>query len=534
MGVERMGAERVDVEGVRRRGIGVGQALGGKSTVRSPQSVLPFALAGARWKSLVPLISGFLLLIAVAAAAIWLLVISQRFSDSVAHTLKVRTEAYRLLTLIQDAETGQRGYLLTTDRAYLRPYDRGVAEAPDSLADLRLLTGASAVQRAAVDRLGAAMVTKLGELKSTIDMVNAGDQAGAIMRVKQNVGNSLMEQIRQDVASIQAEEERVQARQAEAARDTNILLAGSSLLGILVVFGLAGYTLVSANRSRRALVAAQTELQATNDNLEALVAERVTELKAANEEIQRFAYIVSHDLRAPLVNVMGFTSELDTVRKDIGDFLSETAEKAPELVTPAIRTAVDNDLPEALDFIRASTSKMDRLINAILKLSREGRRVLTPQPIDLAALIRSQGEVLTQQLAASDAELTIQDDLPNIVSDRLAIEQIFGNLIENAIKYLKPGRPGRISVKGQAHGAYLRYEIIDNGRGIETKDFERIFELFRRSGEQDRPGEGIGLAYVRNLARRLGGNVTVQSEFGTGSTFTVTLPAVFATKTRAK
>lgn len=506
--------------------------MGGKSTDRSSSPVS--SSARARWKNLIPLISGFILLIAVAGSAIWLLVISQRFSDSVAHTLKVRSEAYRLLTLIQDAETGQRGFLLTGNRDYLRPYDRGAAEAPDSLADLRQLTSASPVQRAAVDRLGAAMAGKLLELSTTINMASAGDRAGAIDRVKQNIGNSLMERIRQEVAGIQTEEERVQDRQAEAARNTNLLLAGSSLLGILVVFGLAAYTLLSANRSTKELVEAQSELRKTNDNLEALVAERVTELKAANEEIQRFAYIVSHDLRAPLVNVMGFTSELDTVRKDIADFLAETAEKAPELVTPAIRGAVETDLPEALDFIRASTSKMDRLINAILKLSREGRRVLTPQPIDVAALIQAQGEVLTQQLAASDAELSVQDDLPNIVSDRLAIEQIFGNLIENAIKYLKPGRPGRISVKGQAHGAYLRYEITDNGRGIDAKDFERIFELFRRSGEQDRPGEGIGLAYVRNLARRLGGNVTVQSEFGTGSTFTVTLPAVFATRTRAK
>ena len=83
------------------------------------------------------------------------------------------------------------------------------------------------------------------------------------------------------------------------------------------------------------------------------------------------------------------------------------------------------------------------------------------------------------------------------------------------------------------HGAYLRYDVKDNGRGIATKDFERIFELFRRSGEQDKPGEGIGLAYVRNLARRLGGNVSVQSELGVGSTFTVTLPSTFQTKARS-
>ena len=94
-------------------------------------------------------------------------------------------------------------------------------------------------------------------------------------------------------------------------------------------------------------------------------------------------------------------------------------------------------------------------------------------------------------------------------------------------------RAGRIVVSGRTDGAMNRYRITDNGRGIAAKDLERIFELFRRSGEQDKPGEGIGLAYVRNLARRLGGNVTVKSELGSGSTFTVTLPSVYSAKARA-
>ncbi len=273
------------------------------------------------------------------------------------------------------------------------------------------------------------------------------------------------------------------------------------------------------------LIRAQRQLRDTNRNLEAMVEARVAELKLANDEIQRFAYIVSHDLRAPLVNVLGFTSELDALRGDLAAFLHEVAERAPDLVTSDRRIAIETDLPEALGFIRASTQKMDRLINAILKLSREGRRKLTPEPIDVAALVEAQGKSLSRQLAARDAKLLIEGDLPPLNSDRLAVEQIFGNLIENAVKYLAAGRPGRVAVSGRADGAWLHYAITDNGRGIEAKDLERIFELFRRSGEQDTAGEGIGLAYVRNLGRRLGGNVTVSSDYGIGSTFTVSLPA---------
>ena len=164
---------------------------------------------------------------------------------------------------------------------------------------------------------------------------------------------------------------------------------------------------------------------------------------------------------------------------------------------------------------------MDRLINAILKISREGGRVLTPERVDMTALAENAAQAIHHQ--AGDATITVEP-LPSLVSDRLALEQIFGNLIENAVKYLDASRPGEIVVSGIERGGVSEYAVADNGRGIAPGDHERVFDLFRRSGTQDRPGEGIGLAHVRALVRRLGGTITVTSEFGVGSTFTVTLP----------
>lgn len=480
-----------------------------------------------------PLIGGFLLLLAVAAGSIFLVVASHRFAEGTAHTLEVRSTAYRLLAMIQDAETGQRGFLLTNNPDYLRPYDEGRIGAPKALDDLQHLVADNEAQSTAMTSLQSALPAKLQELALTVDLARKGQHAAALQHVNLNIGNNVMEGIRNAIETIEAEEVRKESAQSAVLDLNNRLLAGATLVGVVIVIGLAGYTISSFGRAARRLIEAQDELRHTNENLEGLVAERVSELQAANDEIQRFAYIVSHDLRAPLVNVMGFTSELEAVRDDVAMFLKDVEKAAPELVTADRRMVVDTDLPEALGFIRTSTAKMDRLINAILKLSREGRRVLTPQPIDLRELVEAQGESLSQQLEASNASLSVQEDLPGLVSDKLAIEQIFGNLIENAVKYLSPGRPGQIEVTGRVHGAYILYDIKDNGRGIEAKDFERIFELFRRSGEQDKPGEGIGLAYVRNLARRLGGNVAVKSKFGEGSTFTVTLPAVFSSKARA-
>lgn len=481
-------------------------------------------------KQQLPLIGGFVLLLLVAAGAMMLVITNQHFAEGVAHTLEVRSTAYRLLVQAQDAETGQRGFLLTGNRVYLDPYEQGRLAAPKALADLRRLVDGNAVQLAEVARLEVALNAKLAELAKTVDLASKGDHDAAIARVKQNTGNTLMQDIRNSIDLIEDEEGRNEGRQMTVLSVSNKLLAAASLAGLVIVVALAGYAILANSRATRRLLATQDELRHTNENLEGIVAERISELQSANDEIQRFAYIVSHDLRAPLVNVMGFTSELDAVRADIATFLTEVEQEAPRLVTVDRRMAIETDLPEALGFIRSSTAKMDRLINAILKLSREGRRVLTPEEIDLRALVVAQGESLSQQLEGAEAKLVVAEDLPGLVSDRLAVEQIFGNLIENAVKYLQKGRPGHIEVRGRTQGAYVHYDIEDNGRGIEAKDYERVFELFRRSGEQDKPGEGIGLAYVRNLARRLGGNVAVRSEFGKGSTFTVTLPATFNTR----
>jgi PAS domain S-box-containing protein len=266
--------------------------------------------------------------------------------------------------------------------------------------------------------------------------------------------------------------------------------------------------------------------------LASILAERVTELDAANEEIQRFAYIVSHDLRAPLVNVMGFTSELEGAQAEIERFYRNVRQADSNLISPEIRAAIESDLPEAIGFIRSSTVKMDKLIRAILKLSREGRRVLAPEPIDMAQLLEAQRHSVAHQLHERSAILLIEP-IPDLTSDRLAIEQIFGNLIDNAVKYLHPSRPGRIAVRGRHLGANVIYEIEDNGRGIDPKDFERIFDLFRRSGVQDQQGEGIGLAHVRALVRRLGGTISVSSRLGEGSIFTVVLPSYISMSSEA-
>jgi signal transduction histidine kinase len=183
------------------------------------------------------------------------------------------------------------------------------------------------------------------------------------------------------------------------------------------------------------------------------------------------------------------------------------------------------DIPEAIGFIRSSTRKMDGLINAILKLSREGRRILKPERFQLDAILQLAADSVHHQLNEAGGTVEFESRATTIVSDRLALEQIFGNLLDNAVKYRAADRPLLIRIRvSEGRGARVFVDIEDNGRGIAAEDHERVFDLFRRSGAQDRPGEGIGLAYVRTIVRNLGGMITLQSELDRGTTMKLSLP----------
>jgi signal transduction histidine kinase len=314
------------------------------------------------------------------------------------------------------------------------------------------------------------------------------------------------------------------ADRAQIEKDFYLVLALTGLL-LILVGTLATTSIVSYTRE---ISASRQALRDAHDGLELAVQERTTELRRANSEIQRFAYIVSHDLRSPLVNVLGFTAELEAATHVLREALDRAEAARPDTIDPRARTAITEDMPEALHFIRTSTQKMDRLINAILELSRLGRRPIRPRSLDLAAICRAVADTLHVQLAEAHGTLELVEPMAKLVSDPVAIEQFVANLVENAIKYRHTARPPVIRISARREGEHVAIAVADNGRGIDPRDHERVFDLFRRSGRQDQPGEGIGLAHVRALAHRLGGTVSVESQFGAGSTFTVTLPAYFS------
>jgi signal transduction histidine kinase len=470
---------------------------------------------------------GFIALLASGISAFQSIQETQDRSQWIQHTYAVEQELAHFNAAIERAETGRRGYLLSGAPNTLQTYREARDDLLPTLVKIRALTGDNLLQQRNLARLETLVGQDIAIMDQSVALAGAGRRDAAVAQFKATVALKLMRSIRDVAAAMGAEENRLLVIRDEAqASSLHIYYVTVTVAGIILLL-VGGGSMWLISRYTRELAASRDTLRLLNEDLEGAVRERTMDLQRANDEIQRFAYIVSHDLRAPLVNVMGFTSELEAATKRLGAMMDRVEEQAPKLIDKDDKLAAREDLPEAIGFIRTSTNKMDRLINAILRLSREGRRPITPERLDMEALFRNVGDTQRHRIDELHIDFAVASGLPCITSDRLAVEQIVSNLIENAVKYMVPGRKGRIEIRGRAEGQRAIFEIADNGRGIDPKDHERVFDLFRRSGQQDQPGEGIGLAHTRALAYRLGGMISVESELGRGATFRINLPVAF-------
>ena len=477
---------------------------------------------------------GFLALLVLGVTGAFVLRETQRQTELVEHTYRVEIDLLQFKAATERLEGAHRGFLLSLDEAFAERLDVAAREAEDMLVALGELTADNPAQGTALARLRVLHESHLADARQSIAAARADPTTDARSLFLAGIGTAPILDIR-ELARQMIDTERALLDERRAAQDwTNrlatIILALAGLGLVLVAVG----TIYAINRNLIALRTSQRTLQGLNELLEGAVAVRTADLQRANDEIQRFAYIVSHDLRSPLVNVMGFTAELDAVIPPMRKLLEELEAEKPGRVPQDVRLAVEEDMPEAIGFIRSSTQKMDRLINAILRLSREGRRVITPVELDIEAMLRNVVASLQHRLDENGITVEIEPGLPSIVADEVAVEQIFSNLVENAVKYGKPGEPGHIRVCGRTLGQRAIFEVEDNGRGIDPKDHERVFDLFRRSGAQDQPGEGIGLAHVRALAYRLGGTISCQSALGEGATFKLSMPLAYEARREGK
>ncbi|HWJ89305.1 MAG TPA: ATP-binding protein [Pelagibacterium sp.] len=487
-------------------------------------STMPITSKGFARSSLALIMVGLVALIGIVGTTIWLVERTQLYFEEVVEAREARSAAVELRNLLLNAQTSQRGFLLTLDDLHLRPYQEAIPVVDAAYARLADILSSLPQTDRPLEVLHANIATALDELAMTIDLAQTGQVAEAIALVRADAGQRAMADARNFLDAVIAAADNIAFEGVVDQRRAANWLRLVAFLGALVIVAVIGGAAWIVLRYTRELDRAHSEVETLNRDLEARVAERTVDLRRANEEVQRFAYIVTHDLRAPLVNIMGFTAELEESLAPVEALVEAYPGARTDPILIEAERTVREDLPEALGFIRSSTRKMDGLINAILKISREGQRKLRAERLDLQAMVEAAVAAVRHQIDKTDGTVSVTVSTPPVFSDRLALEQILGNLLDNAIKYRHPERPVEIAVSGrQERDGRVFIDVCDNGRGIPAEDHERVFELFRRSGNPEAPGEGIGLPHVRIMARNLGGDIELQSNPGQGSIFTVIL-----------
>ena len=219
----------------------------------------------------------------------------------------------------------------------------------------------------------------------------------------------------------------------------------------------------------------------------------------------------------------GFAGELRFAIREINAVMNDVLPSLDENNRTRLVTAFLKDVPEALGFIDSSAGRMEELINAISKLSLLGRQELKTELIQVQTIVKSALRDLQLVIEKKGIKVNI-GPLPEICADRNSLRMIFGSILDNAVKYLRPGVPGEIEITAEKAPDGTVFSIRDNGRGIPNEEIYKVFEMFRRIGEQDKPGEGVGLACVKTLVRRHGGRIWCESTPGAGTTFHFTIP----------
>jgi signal transduction histidine kinase len=303
---------------------------------------------------------------------------------------------------------------------------------------------------------------------------------------------------------------------------------------LLSLFGFGSFKLAQAMSQRDA---AEAKVRRANAELEMAVAERTrqlneklveldeanAELARKNDEMEAMIYSASHDLRSPLVNIQGFSQRLE---KGIADIATRLAQPDVPADVPAdLNKLIKERIPTALGFIKSSSLKMDSLINGLLRMSRAGRAQLSIQALDMDAMLKDITQTLAIQIQQADVSVVIEP-LPPCLADAPQLNQVFTNLLDNAIKYRDPARPLEVRVSGESLGKTVRYVVADTGPGIPKEYQDKVWELFHRLDPTGPiAGEGLGLTLVRRILDRLRGQIRLESVPGQGSRFIIELPA---------
>ncbi|WP_322053731.1 sensor histidine kinase [Paraburkholderia bannensis] len=405
------------------------------------------------------------------------------------------------------------------------------------------------------------------------DLLHSGRRADLVERFRTFADFDVLDRVRTQVSAFQTEERRLDvmrvsaAEQARAQQQTLVMTAviGSIMLVALAVWvftrGVRGrLDALSDNAGRLAGNEPLAPLTSGNDEIAQLdltlhqisqrlveaerlrlgfqadLARRAEQLASINENLRQqtqenemFIHSVSHDLRAPLVNLQGFSRELNHACDDLRERVAKSS-LSPE-ARERVERVINEDIAEALRYLQTAVLRASHIIDALLRLARVGRVEYRRQRVNVQELVQRVVDAMHASVRARQAQVSVRT-LPPVWGDPTALEQIFANLIGNALNYLDPSREGRVEI-GTANAppgveSLQIFYVRDNGLGIPEVALPRLFQAFQRMHGNVAPGEGIGLALVRRMVERHGGRVWVESVEGEGTTFYLSLPDALA------
>jgi len=439
--------------------------------------------------------------------------------QSLDNTSMITTSVSKLHLSIVQAESGQRGYLLTSEEAYLAPYYDAILQLKSQVNLVKSLSSQIDGQADDIARLLFLVDDKVAILTKTADLALADKERRAQYLLETHKGRELYEQILALVNTIEERELSFKISQfvklAEIKKDAKITFAVTAVTSALLIIGMFILTRINLRNAN----VYRVELELQNETLASKVSERTQELmiysdelSRSNRELEDFAFVASHDLQEPLRKIQAFSDRLETMFKD--------------------------DLGEkGLDYIgrmKNAAQRMSNLINDLLEFSRVTTRGKEFTDTDLNNVLSEILSDLEIAIKESDTKITI-DEMPVIQADPSQMHQLFLNLLSNAVKFRRPDVAPLININYQhqreyseVHGEDIEWQIItvkDNGIGFSEEYTDKIFVPFQRlHGRSQYKGTGIGLSVCRRIVERHGGTITAQSESGEGATFIIKLP----------
>ncbi|MBL8113257.1 MAG: CHASE3 domain-containing protein [Acidobacteria bacterium] len=445
---------------------------------------------------------------------------------------RVRTfliELGNVFSTLKDAETGQRGYLLTGEDAYLGPYRAAASLAREQIARLRAST-ADAAQLKRIDAFESRAESKLTELAISIDVRQVAGADAARTVVLSGRGKDDMDALREMVADMESVARKALSERNEAMRASFASALFTTVLSAAVGLLMVGVAYVLFVKDVAAREKAARELEVWSETLEVRVAERTHALSEANErltreveersraekavrsladelarsnrELEQFATVASHDLQEPLRKIQAFGERL---QQGSGAALSE----------------------QGKDYLRRmlnAAARMRGLIEDLLTFSRVTSKAQPFRQVDLGVVAREVLSDLEEQVTRTKARITLEP-LPSVEADASQMRQLFQNLLGNALKFTKPGETPSIVVSSRIEDGRAIVSVRDEGIGFDEVYKDRIFEVFQRlHGRSEYEGTGMGLAICKKIVERHGGCIDTRSAPGLGATFLVSLP----------